>query len=97
MTTSSSSGPTVTTFAPPVLRTINEDEEVMVSGDAEENYYFSAPEGVNDSVFKCPGCKMLTIHQGYQCVGHPVHNLAGGDQILRRIYLCTHCGKFSSK
>lgn len=97
-TTGSASGPTattsVTTAVKPKTVTINGEESVQVSEESKENYFIDDPDVVNDSVFKCPGCSLLTIHQGFEFTAYHVD---GGDTNKRRIYMCTNCAKFSSK
>lgn len=74
--------------------TINDNEEVLVSGNAQENFFTEEPEPVNDSVFKCPGCTLLTIHQGFE---FQALHVDGGITHIRRLYMCTNCGKFATK
>lgn len=97
--TGSVSGPTattsVTTAVKPKTVTINENETVQVSAAWEDNYLFEDPDPVNDSAFKCGGCNLLTIHQGYGLVGLPSDH--SQDPVTKRIYMCTNCGKFVSK
>lgn len=94
--TSLPSGPTAMTSAQPAMRkvTINEDEEVFVGEDTREDYYLHGFAQVADSVFKCADCKTGTIHQGIEM---SARNLDGTAILNRRIYLCTNCGKYSSK
>lgn len=96
--TSSTTSPTATTSVTTAVRpktvTINENETVQVSEESKESYYATPPVAVNSSAFKCGGCNLLTVHQGYEFTALHVQ---GEDYSKRRVYVCTNCGKFVSK
>lgn len=91
---------TAPTKAPPNSRlvTINDNEQVYISKSSVEAWWLDDPTSVNDSVFKCSGCQLLTIHQGYQfeAISDEVYGENAG-RVTKRVYLCTNCAKFCSK
>jgi hypothetical protein len=74
--------------------TINDDEEVEVGDDTAENFWLDDPEPVNDAVFKCPACQTGTVHQGYEFT---VGNENTEQDSKKRVYLCSNCGRVSTR
>lgn len=107
--TSSSSTPTATTSAPtvpelevlPEVKTvvINDGEEVQVDSRSGSNYFLLDPHVINSSVFKCSNCKYVTVHDGFEVAGFPTGTTPVTTESVKskRLYLCTNCGKFSTK
>lgn len=95
--TSSTTGPTATTSVKSAGKrvSINDGEDVFVSPEFEENFYATTPTPVPDSVFKCNGCSLLSVHQGYEFIC--VHAEGAEAANARRVYMCTNCGRFATK
>lgn len=74
--------------------TINDDEEVRVSPEAKELFELYDPRPVNEMAFKCSGCQVVAVHQGFTLAAVNVHD---AQKVDRRIVMCRNCGKISTK
>lgn len=79
------------------LVTINENEKVYISKSSVEEWFMHDPQPVNDSVFKCSNCRLLTIHGGYEFKALSALSVNDEPPLVKRVYMCTNCGKFVSK
>lgn len=74
--------------------TINDNEEVRVSADAQIRFALYDTMPINDTVLKCTGCLLATVHM-MQLVT-VADSLGEFDNENKRIRACTNCGKVST-
>jgi hypothetical protein len=84
--------------------TINDDQEVRISEEAEQRFFFRDPVFMNDIAIKCSGCQMITVHNVISVMGVRLEQFDPGDNetptpplVSKRIVCCTYCAKITTK
>jgi len=75
------------------------EEGFVVDKDSRQRFLMSPLSASLKTAFKCSGCQLLTVHVGSELTMFDALEVDGVklDKIVRRVYGCTNCGKFSTK
>lgn len=72
------------------------DSQFTVDEQSAQNYHFVEPSYTAPTAVKCSGCAMVTLHSGLNVMAATT-GIFSGPNVSRRMYLCTNCGKFSTR